>query len=78
MRGKQLRFQSLLAARKRGSPALKILGSMMNRQGKMCDAVEERMQSANKEFWKDIKIYKNKDVPWRIKCQEKLNGWKQK
>ena len=41
----------------------------MNRQGKKCDAVEERMQSANKTFWKDIKIYKSKDVPWRIKCQ---------
>ena len=24
------------------------------KQGKTCDAVEERMQSANKAFWKDI------------------------
>ena len=40
---------------------------MMNRQGKTCDAVEERMQSANKAFWKGIMIHKSKDVPWRIK-----------
>ena len=39
---------------------------LVNRQGKTCGAVEERMQSANKAFWKDIKIYKTKDVPWRI------------
>ena len=41
----------------------------MNRQGKMCDAVEERMQSAHKAFWTDILIHKDKDVPWKIKCQ---------
>ena len=41
----------------------------MNRQGKTCEAVEERMQSANKAFWKDIMTYKSKDVPWRIKLQ---------
>ena len=38
----------------------------MNRQAKTCDAVEERLQSANKAFWKDIMIYKSKDVPWRV------------
>ena len=48
----------------------KILGCMMNRQGKTCGAVEERMQSANEAFsWKDIKICKSKDIPWRITCQ---------
>ena len=31
--------------------------------------IEERMQSANKAFWKDIKIYRNKDVPWRVICR---------
>ena len=35
----------------------RILGCVMNRQGKTCDAVEERMQSANKAFWKDIIIF---------------------
>ena len=47
----------------------RILRCMMNRQGETCDAVEERVQSAKKAFWKDIKIHKSKDVPWRIKCQ---------
>ena len=41
----------------------------MNHQGKTCDAVEERMQSANKAFWKDSVIYKSKDVPWKVKCR---------
>ena len=45
----------------------RILGCVINLQGKTCDAVEERMQSANKAFWKDIMTYKSKDVPWRIK-----------
>ena len=31
------------------------------------DGVEERMESANKAWWRDAKIYKNKDVPWRTK-----------
>ena len=47
----------------------KILERTMNRQGKTCDAEEERMQSGNKEFWKDSVIYKRKDVPWKVKCQ---------
>ena len=41
----------------------------MNRQGKAHDAFEERMQSANKAWWKDVKIYRSKDVPCRIKCR---------
>ena len=45
----------------------RILGCALNRQGKTCDDVEERMQSADKAFWKYIKICKSKDVPWRIK-----------
>ena len=47
----------------------KILVCAMNRQVKTCDAVEERMQSANKDFWKDILIHKSKGVPWKIECQ---------
>ena len=42
---------------------------VMNRQGNTCDAVEERMQSADKAFWKDTMRCKSKDVPWRITCQ---------
>ena len=48
---------------------LKILGCAMNRQGKSLDAIEERMQSANKTFWRDILIHRRKDVPWGIKCR---------
>ena len=37
----------------------------MNRQGKTCEVVEERVQSDNKAFW-NIMIYKSKDVLWRV------------
>ena len=47
----------------------RILGYAMIRQGKSDDAIEERMQSANKAFWKDILISKSKDVPWKVKCR---------
>ena len=43
---------------------------MMNRQEKTCGTVEERMQSANKASWKDIKIYTSKDVPRRKKVKD--------
>ena len=36
----------------------------MKRQGKSLDAIEERMQSCNKVFWKDIMVYTSKDVAW--------------
>ena len=42
----------------------------MNRQGKALDAIEERMQSANKASWRDILVYRSKDVPWRITSAE--------
>ena len=41
-----------------------ILGFAMKRQGKSLDAIEERMQSANKVFWKDIMVYTCKHVAW--------------
>ena len=47
----------------------RILGYAMNQQGKSNDAIGERMQSANKAFWKDILISKSKDVPWKVKCR---------
>ena len=52
----------------------KILGCAMNRQGKTCDAVEERMQSASEAFWKDIMTYKSKDVPWKVKRQRLVDN----
>ena len=47
----------------------KILGHAMTRQGKSQDAIEERMQSAKKTFWKDVLIYESTDVPWKVRCQ---------
>ena len=47
----------------------KILGCSMNRQGKTHEGLAERMQSVNKAWWKDVKIYRSKDVPWRVKCR---------
>ena len=46
----------------------KILGCALLPEGKTHDAMEERMQSANKAFCKDILIFKSKDVLWKIKC----------
>ena len=51
----------------------KILGYPVNRQGKAHDAIEERMQSSNKAFWKDILIYRSKDIPWKIKCRRPVD-----
>ena len=42
----------------------KILGYAMSWQGKSHGAIEERMQSANKALWKDILLYRSKDVQW--------------
>ena len=49
----------------------KILGCAMNRDGKTYDAVEERMQSANKAFWKDILVKKTKIYHGRLN----VKGW---
>ena len=46
-----------------------ILGCTSNWQGKADEGIEERMQSANKAWWKDVKTYRSKDVPWRVKCR---------
>ena len=40
-----------------------IMGSFFHRQGKM------QVQSANKACWRDVKIYRSKDVPWRVTCR---------
>ena len=41
----------------------KIFGCTMNRQWKTHECLEERMHSANKARWRDVKIYRSKDVP---------------
>ena len=46
----------------------KIRGFSLNRQGKTHEGIEERMQSANKDWWRDAKIYRSNDVSWRVKC----------
>ena len=51
----------------------KILGCAMNRQGKSNDAIEERMQTADQAFRKDMLICKRKDVSWKIKCQRQVD-----
>ena len=38
-------------------------------KGERTKGLEERMQSANKAWWRDVKFYRSKDVPWRIKCR---------
>ena len=50
----------------------KILGHIFNQAGRTQDSLEERMQSANKAWWRDVKIYRSKDVPWRVKCMVML------
>ena len=41
----------------------------MNTKGKSLDAIEDRVQSVNKAFCKDILVCRSKDVPWRIRCR---------
>ena len=33
------------------------------------DHLEERMQSANTAWWREMKINRSKDVPWSVKCK---------
>ena len=44
-----------------------MLGCAMNRQGKAHEGIQAIMQSANKAWWTGVKIYRSKDVPWRVK-----------
>ena len=51
----------------------KILGCTMIRQGKTHECLEERMQTANKVWWKDVKSCRRKGVPWRVKCRSMVD-----
>ena len=53
--------------------SFKILGYIFKPAGKIQDSLDGRMQSANKACWRDVKIYKSKDVPWRRKCRRMLD-----
>ena len=46
-----------------------ILGYAFNQAGRTQDSLKDRTQSANKAWWRDAKIYRSKDVPWRVKCK---------
>ena len=45
-----------------------ILVHMFGRDGRMQISLEERVQSADKAWWKDAKLYRCKSVSWNIKC----------
>ena len=47
----------------------KFLGYTFNQVRRMQDSLGESMWSANKACWRDVKFYRSKDVPWRIKCR---------
>ena len=47
----------------------KILGDVFNQTERKLDSLDERMQSANKVRWRDMNIYRSKDIPWRVKCR---------
>ena len=51
----------------------KMLGQNFHRAGKMQDSLEERMQSANKAWWRNVKICRCKDVQWRVKCRRMVD-----
>ena len=46
-----------------------ILEHLFSRDGRMQISLEQRMQSANKAWWRDAKKYRCKSVPWKVKCQ---------
>ena len=48
----------------------KILGYTFNQARRMQDSLDETMWSANKACWRDVKFYRSKDVPWRVKCRK--------
>ena len=47
----------------------KILVYTLNQARKTQDGLEN-MQNANKAWWRDVKIYRSKDVPWKRKMQK--------
>ena len=51
--------------------SFKNLGHLCNPTSKSheCAKERERVQKTNKAWWRDARIYRSKDVPWRIKCK---------
>ena len=50
----------------------KTLGYTFNQTRRTQDSFEERMQSANKAWWRDVKMYRSEYVPWRITCRRSV------
>ena len=47
--------------------------TFFNSEGKVQDSLEERMESANKAWWRDATIYRSEDAPWRITCRRMVD-----
>ena len=47
----------------------KILGYTFNQPGRTQDRLEERLQSVDRAWWIDVKIFRSKDVAWRVECK---------
>ena len=53
----------------RNEKSFRFLGYSFNQAGRTQDSLEERMQHANMAWCRDVKIYRNEDVPWSAKCR---------
>ena len=51
---------------------VKTLGYTFNQTRRTQDSFEERMQSANNAWWRDVKMYRSECVPWRITCRRSV------
>ena len=58
-----------------------LLGYHFNPTGKSHESVEERLQEASEAWRRDARIYRSRDVPWRINCKRMVDqvysfeGW---
>ena len=46
-----------------------ILGYTFNQAGLTQDCLEDRMHNSKTTWWRDVKIYRRQDVPWRMRCR---------
>ena len=54
-------------------PSLGSWGTLFSRDGRMQFSQGEKMQSANRPWWRDAKIYRCNSVPWKIKCHRVID-----
>ena len=43
----------------------KVSRFLVTQVGRTQDCLEERMRNADKAWWRNVKIYRSEDVPWR-------------